>query len=88
MAVGNKWINISCAHNKLWLKMSCILEVNQSTQLRTPKLYIYKSVLWGKMNGRIGNSKFNLLRMLLYFGAISSFIIGKHMQKSRKENIK
>ena len=39
------------------------------------------------MNGRLGKSKLNSLRILLDFGSKPSIILGKHTQKLIKEHI-
>ena len=48
----------------------------------------YMPVMWGEMNGRLVKAKFNFPRIILDYGASSSIILGKHMQKLRKKMTK
>ena len=41
----------------------------------------YTPVIWGEMNDRLGEVKFNSLKILLYYGARSYIILGKHTKK-------
>ena len=48
----------------------------------------YTPVIWGLMNGRLYKANFNLICILLYYGARSFIILGKHMQIFWKKNTK
>ena len=52
------------------------------------KIALYTPIQWGEINGRLGNAKFNSPMILIDYGASSSIIICKHVQKPRKKRTK